>query len=83
MGGRNERHQQRQEQASAETQDVAARIAEIKAALNISQISTLCIKQTNIKSQQQRNWESLPGTLGSNECDTNADCGVAGKICYH
>ena len=79
MGGRNERHQQRQEQAGASTTDIATKIAELKASLNISPVSTLSIKQTNISSQQRPNWESLPGTIGSNECDTNADCGVAGK----
>ena len=79
MGGRNGRHQQRQDQANNVNQDVAARISELKAALNLSPVKTLSIKQTNIKPQQQQNWESLPGTMGSNECDTNADCGVAGK----
>ena len=83
MGGRNERHQQRQEQrqesSNSSSPDIATKIAQLKASLNISPVSTLCIQQTNLRPQQRPNWEYPPGTVANNECDTNADCGVAGK----
>ena len=72
MGGRNERHQQRQQNSN----EIDSKIAELKTSLGIS---TLRIQQTSTKPQQHQNWECPPGTVANNECDTNADCGVAGK----
>ena len=72
MGGRNERHQQRQQHSN----EVDSKIAELKTSLGIS---TLRIQQTSTKPRQRQNWEYPPGTIANNECDTNADCGVAGK----
>ena len=53
-----------------------SKIAELKTSLGIS---TLRVQQTSTKPQQHQNWECPPGTVANNECDTNADCDMAGK----
>ena len=75
MGGRNS-CQARNMSSSHIGNAVTSKIAKLKSELNISSL-TMTIKKNATHTFQAK--EHPPGTVGMNEADTNAECGVAGK----
>ena len=78
MGGRNSRQAKKDvENSNSKVNDgIATKIAKLKSELNISSLS-LPVKENSTK--RNTAGESPLGTVGANEADTNAECGVAGR----